>query len=212
MKIGIIGAGMIARAFAAIAIKQGHQVMLSNTRSPNTLFSLTGTLGCVAGSPQDAASFGDIVLVAIPFAAYQTLPVSALAGKIVLNANNYYAERDGNMEELDSGESTTSELMARHLPASIIVQAFNAITAADIERHALPPGTPERRALPIAGDDAAAKATVSGLINELGFDVVDAGALSHGRLFDKDTPAYCVRMDATQLQEALTATSLALAM
>lgn len=194
---------MIARAVAAVATQYGHEVMLSNTRGPKTLFSLTGTLGCAAGSPQEAAEFGEIVLIAIPFGGYLTVPVAALAGKIVLNANNYYVERDGNIAELDSGEYSTSELLARHLPASIVIQAFNAITAADIERDRLPAGSPNRRALPIAGDDPVAKQRVAALIDELGFDVVDAGALSEGRRFDKDTPAYCVRMDAAQLTQAL---------
>lgn len=203
MKIGIIGAGFIARAVTAVAMKHGHEIMVSNTRSPETLFSLTASTGCKAGSPQEAAEFGDIVLVAIPLKAYQTIPVAPLEGKIVLDANNYYPERDGHIGELDRDEITTSELLARHLPKSKVVKVFNAIQATDIESDGRPAGSPDRRAHPIAGDDAAAKKVVADLVDQFGFDVVDAGPLSEGRRFQRGTPAYCVPMDSRQLQEAL---------
>jgi 8-hydroxy-5-deazaflavin:NADPH oxidoreductase len=203
MKIGIVGAGFIARAVTAVAMKHGHEIMVSNTRGPETLFSLTGSTGCKAGSPQEAAEFGDIVLVAIPLKAYQTIPVAPLEGKIVLDANNYYPERDGHIGELDRDEITTSELLARRLPKSKVVKVFNAIQAAHIESDGRPAGSPDRRAHPIAGDDAAAKKLVADLVNQFGFDVVDAGPLAEGRRFQKGTPAYCVPMDSRKLQEAL---------
>src|SRR5882757_11269137 len=196
MKIGIIGAGFIARAVAAVAIKHGHDVMVSNTRGPQTLFSLVSTIGCNAGAPQEAAAFGDIVLVAIPLQAYRTVPVGPLVGKIFLDANNYYPERDGHIDELDRNETTTSELLARHLPKSNIVKAFNAIRAADIVNDGRPAGSPKRRAHPIAGNDSAAKQQVKRLLEEFGFDVVDAGSLAQGWRFQKDTPAYCVPLDS----------------
>jgi predicted dinucleotide-binding enzyme len=203
MKIGTIGAGKVARAVAAVAIKHGHEVMLSNSRGPDTLTSLTGTLGCKAGSPQEAAEFGDIVLVAIPLKAYQTIPVAPLEGKIVLDANNYYYERDGHIDELDRNEITSSELLARHLPKSRIVKVFNAIQAGQIESDGRPAAAPGRRALPIPGDYAAAKIVVADLLNQFGFDVVDAGPLVEGRRFQRDTPAYGVTLDSKKLQEAL---------
>src|ERR1700682_1347952 len=197
MQIGIIGAGFIARAVAARA---GHEVMVSNTRGPDTLFSLVGSVGCKAGTPEEAAAFGGSALVAIPLKSYQAVPATQLEGKIVLDANNYYPERDGRIDELDRDEITTSELLARHLPKSRIVKAFNAITAADIERDGRPAGSPGRRALPIAGDDPAAKKLVTELLDEVGYDIVDAGPLVEGRRFQKDTPAYCVPMDSRGLQ------------
>ena len=208
VKIGIIGAGFIARAVAAVAMKHGHEIMVSNTRGPETLFSLTASTGCEAGSPQEAAEFGDIVLVAIPLKAYQTIPVAPLEGKIVLDANNYYPERDGQIGELDLDEITTSELLARHLPKSKVVKVFNAIQAAHIESDGRPAGSPDRRAHPIAGDDAAAKKVVTDLLDQFGFDVVDAGPLAEGRRFQKDTPAYCVPMDSRKLEEALAAAGI----
>jgi predicted dinucleotide-binding enzyme len=205
MKIGIVGAGFMAHAVAAVAIKHGHEVMVSNTRGPETLFSLVATVGCTAGTPEEAARFGDIVLVAIPLKAYRTIPIAPLDGKIVLDANNYYPGRDGHIDELDRNEITTSELLARHLPKSKVVKVFNAIKAADIETDGRSGGMPDRRAHPIAGDDTAAKKVVADLLDQFGFDVVDAGPLSEGWRFQKDTPAYCVPMVSRQLQEALAA-------
>jgi predicted dinucleotide-binding enzyme len=205
MKIGIIGAGFIGRAVTAVAIKHGHEVMVSNSRSPDTLFSLVGGTGCKAGSAQQAAEFGDIVLVAIPLKHYQAVPVAAVEGKIVLDANNYYPQRDGHIAELDRNELTTSELLARHLPKSKVVKVFNAIIATDIEKDGRPAGAPDRRAHPIAGDDAAAKQVVADLLDQFGYDVVDAGPLKEGRRFQRDTPAYCVPLNTAKLREALAA-------
>ena len=205
MKIGIVGAGFIARAVASAAIRCGHQVMVSNTRTPDTLFSLTGTIGCEAGTPEDAAAYGDIVLIAIPLKNYKSIPVAPLEGKVVLDANNYYPARDGHIIELDQNLITTSELVARHLPRSKVVKAFNAIQAADIDSGGLPAGDPGRRALPIAGDDEEAKRLVAELLDQLGFDVVDAGSLHEGWRFQKDTPAYCVPLGAAELHAALAA-------
>jgi predicted dinucleotide-binding enzyme len=203
MRIGTIGAGFVARAVATVAIRLGHEVMVSNTRGPETLFSLVGTLGCKAGWPKDAAQFGDIVLVAIPLKNYQSIPVEPLQGKIVLDANNYYPERDGRIAKLDRGDVTTSELVASRLPKSKIVKVFNAIHAAEIESDGRPAGDPDRRALPIAGDDTEAKKLVADLLDQFGFDVVDAGPLVERKFFQKDTPGYCVRLNREKLINAL---------
>ena len=203
MRIGTIGAGFVARAVATVAIRHGREVMVSNTRGAETLFSLVGTLGCKAGSPKDAAKFGDIVLVAIPLKTYRSIPVEPLEGKIVLDANNYYPERDEHIAKLDRGDLTTSELVARHLPKSKIVKVFNAIRAAEIESDGRPAGDPDRRAHPIAGDDTEAKKLVADLLDQLGFDVVDAGSLVEEKRFQKDTPGYCARLNREKLINAL---------
>lgn len=206
MKIGIIGAGFVGRVVGKLAVKAGHQVMLSNSRGPQTLFSLRHGIGCEVGTVDEAAAFGDIVVIAIPLAAYRSVPVAPLAGKVVIDTDNYYPDRDGAIVELDAGETTTSELLALHLPTARIVKAFNAIPMNDLERDGRPAGSPERRALPIAGDDTEGKAIAAALYEEFGFDVVDVGPLLEGWRFERDMPAYCVPMNKADLQATLAGT------
>lgn len=206
MKIGIIGAGFVGRAIGKLAVRSGHQVMLSNSRGPQTLFSLKYGVGCDVGTVEEAAGFGDIVVVAIPLAAYRSVPVEPLVGKVVIDTDNYYPERDGRIPELDTGATTTSELLARHLPQSRIVKAFNAIPMNDLEKDGRPGGSPDRRALPLAGDDAEGKAIVVRLYDEFGFDALDVGPLSEGWRFERGTPVYCVPMNTAQLKAALAET------
>jgi len=203
VKIGILGAGMVGRAFAAVALKHGHDVMLSNSRTPDTLFTLRAVLNCKTGTSEQAAAFGDLVLVAIPLKNYASVPAAPLEGKIVIDANNYYPERDGQIAELDRNETTTSELLARHLPQSKVVKALNAIEAPGIEQEGRLPNSSERRALPLAGDDAQAKQVVADLLTQFGFDVVDAGPLAEGRSFQEGMPAYCVPLNAKDLRSTL---------
>ena len=203
MKIGLIGAGFIGRALAALAVKAGHDVMISNSRHPRTLGSTAVALGCRIGTAQEAAAFGDVVMVAIPLYAYRDVPAAPLQGKVVIDANNYYPQRDGAIEALDTHVSTTSELLQQHLRGAKVVKAFNAILQGDLQKDGRPPAMPGRRALPIAGDDAAAKQLVTGLLDEFGFDAVDAGALANGWRFERAKPAYCVALDRPALQRAL---------
>ena len=207
MKIGIIGAGFVGRAIGKLAVGAGHQVMLSNSRGPQTLFSLRYAVGCEVGTVEEAAAFGDVVVVAIPLSAIGTLPVAALAGKVVIDTDNYYWERDGRIAELDRQETTTSELLARYLPTSRIVKAFNAIPMNDLESGGRPAGAPDRRALPIAGDDAEGKAIAGARLKAFGFDVVDVGPLAEGWRFERDRPAYCVPLDRAALEKTLAGTT-----
>jgi predicted dinucleotide-binding enzyme len=205
MKIGIIGAGFVARAVATLAVENGHQAMLSNSRGPQTLTSYRSQVGCEIGTAEEAAAFGDIVLVAVPLSAYRAVPVAPLAGKIVLDANNYYPERDGRIAELDAGTTTSSELLAAHLPTSRIVKAFNAVRMNDLLADARPAGAPDRLALPLAGDDADARALVAGLYDAFGYDTVDMGPLAEGWRFERGRPGYCARMDKATLAHVLAA-------
>lgn len=205
--IGFIGSGNIGQAIAKQAIAHGHRVVLSNSRGPETLADLVAQLGpqASAATAADAAAAGEIVVVTVPFLNYLQVPVEQLAGKAVIDTNNYYFERDGRYPDIDNGTATVSGLLAEHLPTAKIVKAFNMIQALAIGDDAKPAGTPGRRALPIAGDDAEAKATVATLIDEFGFDVVDAGPLLEGRRFDRDKPAYGPNLDVQALTEALAA-------
>lgn len=182
MNIGIIGAGNIGGKLARRFTEEGHEVVVANRRGPEAMTDLLAELGGRgrAGSVEDAARFGDVVVVATPLAAWEDLPADALAGKVVVDANNYYPARDGQVEALDSGSSTSSELLAERLPGARVVKAFNTIYFKHLGEAGRPAGDPERLAAPIAGDDEEAKAQVAALADEIGFDTVDNGGLAEG--------------------------------
>jgi predicted dinucleotide-binding enzyme len=158
-----------------------------------------------AATPVEAAREGDLVVVTIPLRSIDTVPVEPLAGKVVIDTNNYYPQRDGHIPALDDESTTTSELLQAHLPRSKVVKAFNHIYAAQLTTDGSPPGTPNRRALVIAGDDAQAKATVARLLDQFGFDAVDAGPLREGWRIQRDTPGYGPRRNAEELRRDLAA-------
>ena len=205
--IGRIGAGMIGSQVARLAVAAGYDVVISNSRGPETLSTLVAELGpkARAGTVFDAASSGDVVVVAIPLKDYGKVPVEPLKGKVVIDTGNYYPARDGRIRELDEEATTTSELLQRHLPASKVVKAFNHIYAAQLTTDGQPAGTANRRALVMAGDDGQAKATVSRLLDQFGFDTVDAGPLKEGWRIQRDTPGYGPRRTAPQLRQDLSA-------
>ena len=153
----------------------------------------------------DAAKAGDIVVVTIPLKNYRSVPVEPLAGKIVIDTNNYYPQRDGHIAELDNETTTTSELLQAHLPSSKVVKAFNHIYASQLTTDGTPAGTKNRRALVIAGNDRDAKAAVTRLLDQFGFDTVDAGPLSEGWRIQRDTPGYGPRRTAEELRKDLAA-------
>jgi predicted dinucleotide-binding enzyme len=205
--IGIIGAGMIGSQLARLAIKNGYEVVISNSRGPATLSDLVAELGpkARAATPAEAGAAGSIVVVTVPLRAYREIPIEPLAGKIVIDTNNYYPQRDGHIPALDNESTTTAELLAAHLPKSKVVKAFNHIHAASLTTEGQPTGTKNRRALVIAGDDEKAKAVVSALIDKFGFDVVDAGRLKEGWRIQRDTPGYGPRRTAEEMRRDLTA-------
>jgi len=161
--IGLIGAGHIGSQVARLAAANGYDVVISNSRGPETLSDLVAELGpnAHAATPLDAAKAGDIVVVTIPLKNYRSVPVEPLAGKIVIDTNNYYPQRDGQIPVLDNESTTTSELLQAHLPKSKVVKAFNHIYASQLTTDGTPAGTKNRRALVIAGNDRDAKATRS---------------------------------------------------
>jgi 8-hydroxy-5-deazaflavin:NADPH oxidoreductase len=203
--IGLIGAGHIGSQIARLSVACGFNVVVSNSRGPETLAALVKELGtrARAATALEAAKVGDIVVVTIQLKHYRSVPVAPLAGKIVIDTNNYYPQRDGHIAELDNESTTTAELLQAHLPTSKVVKAFNHIYAAELTTHGQPAGTPNRRALVIAGDDAEAKVTVTRLLDQFGFDAVDAGSLKEGWRIQRDTPGYGPRRTAEELRRDL---------
>ncbi|WP_311244844.1 NAD(P)-binding domain-containing protein [Microbacterium sp. WCS2018Hpa-23] len=203
--LGIIGAGHIGSQVARVAVANGYDVVIANSRGPETLADLVSELGpqAKAATAAEAAEAGDAVVVTVPLGKIDALPVEQLAGKIVLDTNNYYFERDGHIEALDKGETTTSELLQKQLPTSRIAKAFNHIFAADITTDGTPSGTEGRRALATAGDDAEAVAFVTRFYDEAGFDTVNVGPLSESWRVERDRPAYVVKQNADELEANL---------
>jgi predicted dinucleotide-binding enzyme len=190
--IGFIGCGMIGSTVARLSVAAGHQVALSNSRGPETLQDLVAELGplATAATPAQVAEAGDLVVVSIPVKAISDVPAKPLAGKPVLDTGNYYPQRDGQIEVLDNGALTSSGLLQRYLPDAHVVKVFNNIYYKHLESLTRPSGAPDRTALPIAGDDAAAKAAVTAYLDSIGYDTVDGGTLADSWHQEPGTPVY----------------------
>lgn len=202
MRIGIIGAGKIGGTLAKLLADAGHQVMVSNSRSPETLAQLITDIGhgALAGTPAEAAAFGDLVVVSVPFGRYRELPTEGFSGKTVIDTNNYYPNRDGQFSELDSDRTTVSELLQQHLSGSRVVKAFNGIGWERLRDAGRPVGALDRGGIPISGGDAQAKSVVAALIDEIGFDAVDAGSLATGgRRHQPGTAVYGKTLTASEI-------------
>ena len=202
---GIIGAGNIGGQVARAVIALGHDVVIANSRGPEALSALVEDLGPAAraATAQEAGAAGDVVVVTVPFGKFRDVPVEPLAGKIVLDTNNYYWERDGRFAELDRGEATTSGLLQEHLPKSKVVKAFNHIGAADITTDGSPSGTPGRRALVVSSDHPDAADFARDLYDRIGFDTVDVSPLSESWRVERDRPAYVVKQTKAELEANL---------
>ena len=192
--LALIGSGRIGGTVARLAVDAGYDVVLSNSRGPETLAGLVEELGphARAATPAEAAEAGDLVVVSVPLRAYRDVPVEPLAGKVVIDTNNYYPQRDGQIGELDDKSATSSELLQRHLPTSKVVKVFNNIYFGHLGSLARPAGSPERTALPISGDDAGAKATVADFLDAIGYDTVDQGSLAESWRCEPGSPVYGV--------------------
>ncbi|QDY90085.1 NADP oxidoreductase [Arthrobacter sp. UKPF54-2] len=203
--IGIIGAGHIGSQVARKAVQLGYDVVISNSRGPETLTELVAELGprARAATAAEAAAAGDFAVVTVPLKNIKDIPAEPLAGKIVIDTNNYYWERDGRFPALDNGEATTSGLLQEHLPASKVAKGFNHIMAAQITTDGTPDGTENRRALATASDFPEAAELVTRLYDEFGFDTVNIGPLSESWRVERDRPAYVVRQNAAELRDNL---------
>ncbi|MHC2086205.1 NADPH-dependent F420 reductase [Methylobacterium sp. CM6244] len=204
MKIGIIGAGNIGATLAQILDKAGHDVKLANSKGPETLKEIVDGTTIAAVTRDNAVKDVDVIILSVPFARNPELaPVLAdvPASVVIVDTSNYYPMRDGMIEEVDEGKLETvwsSEQVGRPL-----VKAWNALLSFTLAEAGSESGSVSRLAIPIAGDHAAAKSVVSRLVDETGFDVVDAGPISESWRFQPGTPAYCTELDAAGVKSAL---------
>ncbi|TAP41858.1 NAD(P)-binding domain-containing protein [Arthrobacter sp. S39] len=203
--IGIIGAGHIGSQVARKAVELGYDVVISNSRGPETLTELVTELGprARAATSAEAAAAGDFAVVTVPLKNYRDIPVKPLAGKVVIDTNNYYWERDGRIPALDNGDATTSGLLQEHLPESKVAKGFNHIMASEITTDGTPTGTENRRALATASDYPEAAELVARLYDEFGFDTVNIGLLDESWRVERDRPAYVIRQNEAELKENL---------
>jgi predicted dinucleotide-binding enzyme len=204
LKIGIIGTGNIGGALARHWARAGHEIVIAS-RHPEELKDLAESLGpkVRTGTPKEAAAFGDVVLVSIPYAAMPQLGrdlQSELKGKIVLDTGNPYPNRDGPMAE-DARKRGTGVASAEFLPGTRLVRAFNAIKYTDLTNEANHPG--EKYGIPLAGDDQEALRVAQRLVRDAGFDPVVVGGLARAKDFDVGTPVYVKLLTAAELRKAL---------
>ena len=203
--IGFIGSGHIGSQVARAAISAGYDVVMSNSRGPETLTELVADLGpkARAATAAEAASSADFAVVTVPLKAYKQVPVAELAGKIVIDTNNYYFERDGRIESIENGTDTVTGLLQAHLPESHVAKGFNHIEFGHITSQAQPTGSENRRALATASDFADAAALAERFFDEVGFDTVSSGPLSESWRSDRGQPAYGPRFTREELAEKL---------
>ncbi|MFU2317101.1 NADPH-dependent F420 reductase [Rahnella sp. PCH160] len=190
--IGIIGSGMIGSQVARLAMAAGYDVVICNSRGPETLTDLIAELGPKARAARlaEVSSGNDIIILAVPFAAYPKLPADILAGKILVDTMNYYPERDGIMGEVKTDKIASSELVQKHLVDSCVVRAINNMDFVRLLSRARPAGHNERSALPVASDFEDAKASVINFLDDIGYDSVNMGALSESWRSEPTMPVY----------------------
>jgi 8-hydroxy-5-deazaflavin:NADPH oxidoreductase len=201
MHVAILGSGKIGATLARRFTQTGHEVTIANSRGPDSLAPLLAELGPHAHAATDvaaAAAAGDVVVLAVPFFLYDQLPAEAFAGKVVVDATNYYAGRDGHIPALEDDSTTSSELIARQLEGARVVKAFNTMVWTQLGADGRPAGDRERLLLFIAGDDADAKAVVRQLADDIGFDTIDHGGLAAGRAQQPGSAVYGVPLTLAQ--------------
>jgi predicted dinucleotide-binding enzyme len=200
-KLGIIGSGRLGTAIARQSSKVGYEVRIANSRGPESLKLMLSVLlpGVIADTVEEVVTQSDVIILAIPLNQYKTLKPELFAGKIVIDAMNYWPPTEGIIEEFMNEDITSSEYIQQYLKDAYVVKTLNHIAYNELEEHNLPAGDPKRRAMVLAGDDKDAKETVAALVNDIGFDPVDLGELKNGKKFQPDTSLFNARYVANDL-------------
>ena len=204
--IGIFGAGKVGTALARLLVASGHDVLISGSPRQTALDLLVSVIapGARVATPTELVAAADVIIVAVPFSKAGTVPWDTFDGRIVVDAMNYWPPVDGNIAEIDADPRTTSEINAVRNPRARMVKSLNHLGYHEMEDDSMDPGSPLRRALAVVGDDAGARAVVAAIIDAIGFDPVDGGALAHGRALEPGHPAFGRELSAGELAALLT--------
>jgi 8-hydroxy-5-deazaflavin:NADPH oxidoreductase len=203
--IGIIGAGRLGTAIARQSLKVGYQVNISNSRGPESLTLMLSVLlpGAMPLTVHDLIKKSELIILAMPLNKYVSLDPQWLAGKIVIDAMNYWPPTEGEIPEFMNERVTSSEHLQQHFKTARIVKTLNHVAYNELEEHSLPPGNTERRAIALAGDDIDANKLVEQFIDTLGFDPIDIGSLRRGGQFQPDTPLFNARLSKHDIEQVI---------
>lgn len=201
--LGILGAGRLGTVLARLAASAGYRVLVATSRNPALIASAMTAIRAEAASTETVIEESDAVILALPLGRYRTLPVELLRDVLVIDAMNYWWAADGIRDDLNDPRISTSELVQGFLARSRVVKALSHMGYQDMEDDFRPAGSPDRKAIAIAGDDATDLQTVSALVDDLGFDPVVAGPLAAGIMLEPGAEAFGADVDAAQLRDML---------